>query len=147
MSASPITLDELLAVTTRLTDLMTRENAILRSMRPGDIRELQTDKVELTQSYERMMLAVQKDPAVLTTAAPSIREALRSATARFNAVLGDNERTLRAVKSVSERLMKTIVAAATEQTSAPAYSSAGLMNSGSTAPNRRTVAVTLNKQL
>jgi hypothetical protein len=87
MSASPIALDELLAITTRLTDLMTRENAILRSMRPGNIRELQKDKAELAQSYERMMLAVQKNPAVLTTAAPSIREALRSATVHFNAVL------------------------------------------------------------
>jgi hypothetical protein len=115
-------------------------------MRPGDIRDLQTDKAELAQTYERMMLAVQKDPAILATAAPSIREALRSATARFNAVLSDNERTLRAVKSVSERLMKTIVAAATEQQAAPAYSSAGLMNGGS-APGRRTVAVTFNKQL
>ena len=147
MSASPIALDELVIVTTRLADLMARENEILRSMRPSDIHDLQKDKAELSQSYERMMLAVQKDPSVLSTATPSLREALRSVTARFTQVLHENERTLRAVRSVSERLMKTIVAAATEQRDGAAYSSAGLMNNGSQASGRRSVPVTLNKQL
>lgn len=148
MSATPIALDELLTVTTRLTDLMARENEILRSMKPSDIRDLQQDKAELTQSYERMMLAVQKDPSVLNKATPSLREALRSVTSRFSDVLSENERTLRAVRSVSERLMKTIVAAATEQRDAAAYSKAGVMNGGASTTGRRaSLPITLNKQL
>ena len=147
MSASPVALDELIIVANRLADLMARENEILRSMRPGDIRDLQKDKAELAQSYERMMLAVQKDPSVLTTATPSLREALRTVTIRFTKVLGENERTLRAVRSVSERLMKTIVVAATEQREGAAYSRAGLMSGGPSAPGRRSIPVTLNKQL
>ena len=56
-AATPVVLDELVLVTTRLADLMARENEILRSMRPGDIRDLQADKAELAQRYEHMMLA------------------------------------------------------------------------------------------
>jgi hypothetical protein len=146
-AATPVVLDELVLVTTRLADLMARENEILRSMRPGDIRDLQADKAELAQRYEHMMLAVQKDPSPLNTAAPSLRETLRSATARFTKLLEENERTLRAVRSVSERIMKTIVSAATEQREGAAYSSAGVISGGSSAAGRRTMPVTLNKQL
>lgn len=138
---------DLIVITERLTDLMGRENEILRSMRPRDICELQKDKADLAQSYERRMRLVREDPTIVAEASHALREKLLDATTRFEVVLAENERTLRAVKSVSERVMKIIVSTATEQCSAPAYSSAGLMNVGPTAAGRRSVAVTLNKQL
>jgi len=81
----------------------------------------------------------------LTHAQRSARDALREATVRFQKVMTDNERALRAARSVSERLLKAIVAAVSEkQVSAAAYSSAGVLNN---AGPRRAVAMTLNKQL
>lgn len=146
MAASQTLLDDLMVISSRLTDLMSRENEILRSMRPGDIKDLQQDKADLAQRYEQHMLAVQTDPAILASASPAMRAKLREHSARFDAVLVENERRLRSLRSISERLMKTIVDAVTEQQRAPAYSSAGVMNERS-GPGRRTVAVTLNKQL
>lgn len=147
MASSHALLQDLILITSRLTELMARENEILRSMRPGDICELQKDKAELAQSYERRMRLVREDPTILAEAGSAMREKLLALTARFEAALNENERTLRAVRSVSERVMKIIVAAATEQKGAPSYSSAGLMSAGPTAAGRRTVPVTLNKQL
>lgn len=146
MPSNHTLLMDLIVITERLADLMVRENEILRSMRPSGICDLQKDKSELAQSYERRMRLVREDPSIVAEASVALREKLLKATSRFETVLSENERTLRAVKSVSERLMKIIVTTATEQQSAPAYSSAGLMNAGPTAAGRRSVAVTLNKQ-
>ena len=137
---------DLIVITERLTDLMVRENEILRGMRPSDICELQKDKAVLAQSYERRMRLVREDPTILSEASLAVREKLIETGARFETVLNENEQTLRAVKSVSERVMKIIVSTANEQRAAPAYSSAGLMNAGPTSSGRRSVAVTLNKQ-
>jgi hypothetical protein len=146
MTAPQTLLDDLLTVSNGLADLMSRENEILRSMRPGDIKGLQKDKADLAQRYEQHMLAVQKDPEILESASPATRAKLRQHSIRFDAVLIENERRLRSLRSISERLMKTIVDTFTEQQRATAYSSAGVMSERS-GPGRRTVAVTLNKQL
>lgn len=146
MPSNHTLLMDLIVITERLADLMVRENEILRSMRPSGICDLQKDKADLAQSYERRMRLVREDPSILAEASLALRQKLLDTTTRFEAALGENERTLRAVKSVSERLMKIIVTTATEQRAAPAYSSAGLMNAGPTAAGRRSVAVTLNKQ-
>ena len=138
---------DLIVITERLAELMTRENEILRSMHPSDICNLQKDKADLAQSYERRMRLVREDPTIVSEASVAIREKLMATTTRFETVLSENETMLRAVKSVSERVMKIIVSTATEQRSAPAYSSAGVMNGGPTAAGRRNLAVTLNKQL
>lgn len=136
---------DLLDVTLRLSDLMTRENEVLRSQRPQDIKALQTEKTELASGYEHFMQELRKHPGLLGSAPAAAHDALRDATVRFQKVMTDNERALRAARSVSERLMKAIVAAVSEkQMSAAAYSSAGVLNS---AGPRRAVAMTLNKQL
>jgi hypothetical protein len=136
---------DLLDVTIRLSDLMTRENEILRSQRPQDIKALQAEKTELANGYDHFMQELRKHPGLLGSAPAATRDALREATVRFQKVMTDNERALRAARSVSERLLKAIVAAVSEkQVSAAAYSSAGVLNN---AGPRRAVAMTLNKQL
>ncbi|HEY4135706.1 MAG TPA: hypothetical protein VGO34_10880 [Alphaproteobacteria bacterium] len=136
---------DLVTVTLKLTDLLTRENEILRSMRPQDIKGLQPEKTELARGYEHFMQELRNTPSLLAEGPQEQRDELREATMRFQKVMTDNERALRAARSVSERLMKAIVAAISEkQVSAAAYSSAGVLNS---AGPRRAVAMTLNKQL
>lgn len=148
MATNTVVLDDLIVITGRLADLMARENEILHSMRPSGIRELQKDKADLAQSYERRMRLVREDPTILADAPSSVREKLLEMTTRFEEVLTENERSLRAVRSVSERVMKVIVDTATEQRlGAPSYSSAGVISGASTGSGRRTLAVTFNKQL
>ena len=148
MATNTVVLDDLIVITGRLADLMARENEILHSMRPSGIRELQKDKADLAQSYERRMRLVREDPTILADAPSSVREKLLEMTTRFEEVLTENERSLRAVRTVSERVMKIIVDTATEQRlGTPSYSSAGVISGASTGSGRRTLAVTFNKQL
>lgn len=136
---------DLVAVTEKLNALMTRENEILAGLRPQDIKTLQAEKIELSRGYEHFMQILRKEPGLLGGVAADLRAALRDATLRFEKVMTDNERALRAARTVSERLMKAIVSAVSEkQVSAAAYSSAGVLNG---AGPRRAVAMTLNKQL
>jgi len=142
---APALIDDLVAVTLRLTDLMARETEILRSQRPQDIKTLQKEKADLARGYDHFMQALRKEPSLLGGAPLKTRDALRDATIRFQKTMTDNERALRAARNVSERLMKAIVSAVAEkQVSAAAYSSAGVLTGYGP---RRTVAMTLNKQL
>lgn len=147
MATSSIVLDDLIVITERLADVMARENEILHGMRPSAIRDLQKEKAELAQSYERRMRLLREDPTILANANQILREKLVEMTERFEAVLSENERRLRSVRTVTERVMKLIVdTAAHQQMGTPAYSSAGVMPNA-LAPGRRAVAVTFNKQL
>ena len=147
MAKTSSLLGDLVVITGRLADLLTRENELLKSMRPQDIHGLQKDKTELARSYEYYMQELRKHPEHIASAPDEVRGELREVTSRFQKVVSENERALRAVRTVSERLMKAIVAAVSEkQTGAPAYSSAGVL-SAAAAGGRRAVSVTLNKQL
>lgn len=138
-------LGDLVVITKRLTDVLARENELLKSMRPQDIQALQKDKTQLARSYEYYLQELRNDPRQLAAAPAELRAELREATVRFQRVVSENERALRAVRTVSERLMKAIVAAVGEtRTGAPAYSSAGVLGG---LGGRRAVSVTLNKQL
>lgn len=145
MTAPNALVGDLVAVTEKLSALMTRENEILRGLRPQDIKDLQAEKADLARGYDHFMQALRKEPGLLAGASAEARDALRDATVRFQKVMTDNERALRAARNVSERLLKAIVTAVSEkQTSAAAYSSAGVLNGYGP---RRAVAMTLNKQL
>lgn len=150
MSASnspsiPNLVSDLMTITQRLSDLMTRETEILRSQRPQDIKNLQQEKNDLARGYDHFMQELRKQPDMLAGAPRETRDKLREVTIRFQKVMTDNERALRAARNVSERLMKAIVSAVSEkQVSGAAYSSAGVLNG---AGPRRAVAMTLNKQL
>jgi hypothetical protein len=120
---SSSTVENLLFVTDRLIDLMTKEVEFLKNMQPEDIRELQEDKNDLARAYERYMEEIKAAPEILSQVDDSLKAKLRSATDRFNVAITENERSLRAVKSVSERLLNVIVNAVAEKQSGAAYSS------------------------
>ena len=104
-------LDDMIAITGRLIDLMDKEIEMLRSMRPQEIGALQKDKVSLALAYERHMQELREDPSMLTTAKPRLKAEFKRITGRFQEVLNENESALRAVKSVSEKLLNTIASA------------------------------------
>lgn len=141
-------LDDLIAITNRLIDLMGKEIEMLRSMRPQDIGALQKDKVNLALAYERHMQELRDDPSLLAAAGPDIKAELKRITGRFQEVLDENESAIKAVKSVSEKLLTAIANAVTEQRgNAAAYSKDGAINANAGGPGAKTVPVALNEQL
>lgn len=131
-----IVVEKLIFVTARLIDLMNRELDFLKNMQPQEIRELQEEKADLARTYERCILEIKADPELLNQCGAPLKTKLKTVTGTFNDVLAENERSLRAVKSVSERLLNVIVGAVAEKQSNAAYSAKGLIGSAAIGPNQ-----------
>lgn len=144
--ATPSPVENLTQITECLIDLMERENAFLANMQPQDIRDLQEEKTRLAGAYERGMEYLRKNPALLTEVTPRDKERLSAATRKFQETLAENERALRAVKTVSERLLNVIVNTLAEKQSNPVYSAGGVFGSGRPGP-MSTVSLAVNQRL
>jgi ABC-type transporter Mla subunit MlaD len=146
MSAIAPLIEDTVDITQRLTALLEREVELLKNLKPQDIRALQRDKSELAATYERLIRALREKAPLLAEADAKLKDRLRQATQRFQLALAENERSIRAVKTVSERLMRAVVAAVAERKSGtPAYSRAGLASGG--AATAKSVSLALNRQL
>jgi hypothetical protein len=146
MSAIAPLIEDTLEVTHRLTALLEREVELLKNLKPQDIRELQREKSELASTYERLIGELREKAPLLAEADSKLKERLRQSTMRFQMSLAENERSIRAVKSVSGRLMRAVVAAVAERKSGtPSYSRAGLASGGGAAA--KAVSLAVNRQL
>jgi len=146
MSTIAPLVDEVVHVTQRLTALLEREVELLKNLKPQDIRDLQHDKAALAATYERQIRDLRAKPEQLAAVDGKLKERLRQATMRFQVALAENERAIRAVKTVSERLMRAVVAAVADRKSgAPAYTRGGVTSGG--AATAKAVSLAVNRQL
>jgi hypothetical protein len=100
---------ELLAITSRLIDCMEREVELLHNLQPAGLKQLQTHKVMLADSYKAFALALKEPGEDLAEVDPALRDELMEATERFHAAVLDNLRSLRAMRDVNERVMRAVV--------------------------------------
>lgn len=140
-------IETMIAIISRLIELMEQENGFLATMQPQEIRALQEEKTRLAGAYERCMKSLKTNPGVLAAADPGIKAELRSATLRFQEALVENERALRAVKTVSERLLNVIVSSLAEKQSGPGYSAIGAFSKAGATGNGKAISLALNEQL
>lgn len=119
---------ELLAITSRLIACMEREVELLRSLKPQELRQLQSDKMALADAYRAFALAL-REPAPESEAVDDVlRQELVEATERFQAAVQDNLRALRAMRDVNERVMRAIVHALEEpRAQVTGYNSRGVL--------------------
>lgn len=99
---------ELLQITQRLTAVLEREIEILRAMKPSELQALQEDKRALSAAYEAQLKALKVRDGALDGVPAALRAALQAATTRFHEALRQNERSLRAAKHASERVLRAI---------------------------------------
>jgi DNA repair exonuclease SbcCD ATPase subunit len=138
--------EDVIDVTQKLTELLEREIELLKNLKPQDIRDLQQDKTALATVYERQIRNLRGKATLLAGVDAKLKERLRQATLRFQITLSENERAIRAVKTVSERLMRAVVSAvADHKSSTPSYTRAGLATGG--AATATAVSMAVNRQL
>ena len=99
---------DLLQITKRLTAVLEREVEILRAMKPAEARALQEEKYALTAAYETQIKAIDGDDGALDGVSSDLRAELAEATAEFRDALIRNERSLRAARYTSERVLRAI---------------------------------------
>lgn len=120
---------ELLALTTRLIDVLRSEIEMLQHMEPNRMQELQRDKMVLAAAYESAVVRLKSGAENDGSVDPDLRSDLRAATEVFHKALRANERALSAAREASQRLLNHIVAEVEHQSG----KSAGYIASGAVA--------------
>jgi len=127
------TLGDLLNISARLTVCLDREVELLRGFKPAEVRKLQQDKTLLADSYRALVAAMKGLNSGPEPDSEALRQNLREATGQLRASVGDNLRALKAMRDVSERVMRSVVNALEE----PRMELAGYNRRGAIKRNRR----------
>ena len=138
-------LERLIDVTTRLGDVVEAENAALKSRKPGELARRQEEKEKLTGSYERCMVQLKRDRDALKGAEPEKLERLRGATRRFQELLEEHRRVVQSAQAVSERMLRAIVAEASQRRNPFEGYDAGATIRPAFAAGRPTVSLAVNQ--
>ena len=122
----PSPIAELIDLTERLTEVMTRELGLLDAMRPSEIGPLQSEKATLSAAYASAVGLMNQNAALVDEANPDTRDALTRATARLKETMADNLRAIDVAKTFNERLIRALGEAVAEsRPSTNAYTAAG----------------------
>lgn len=128
---------DLLAITSRLIACMEREVELLRTLKPKELRQIQSDKATLADAYRAFVLALKEPDVAADAVTDLLKDELIEATERFQATLQDNLRALRAMRDVNERVMRAVVQALEE----PRLQVTGYNQRGALRRNRRQAAI------
>lgn len=106
--SEPGRISDFLKIIDRLSTVLERETAILRARTPSELDSLRQEKLNLSAAYENHVRALRSDPGDLAAASPAARARLKAAFDRFEKVLGENERGLRAARDTTDRVLRAI---------------------------------------
>jgi hypothetical protein len=135
--------DELIALTERLTGLIAEQSRCFEARRPQDAARFLEEIGRLANTYRHESAKIRGNPAVLQALAATQRRTLYRATEAFDAVLARQARAVAAAKFVTEGLVKAIAEEVAAQRQAGAvYGAAGTPN----APAATATAITLNQR-
>jgi len=104
-------IDLLVALTERLADCLAQELALLGHRRIEGLAELQREKSRLIGAYETEVKHLRQSEAGLAGLAGERKRAMLQAAERLKRLVADNERALRAAKTVNDRVLQAIVEA------------------------------------
>ncbi len=107
-------IEELIDLTERLTEVMARETEILNGMRPSDIEPLQVEKESLSAAYSDAVGAANSNASDVASARLDLREMLARSTARLQDTMADNLRAITIARAFNERLVRALGDAAAE---------------------------------
>ena len=113
--ASVGSIEELIDLTERLTELMAQETEILNGMRPSEIGSLQSEKASLSIAYSDAVGAANSGASNVASARMDLRESLARTTARLQDAMADNLRAITIARAFNERLVRALGEAVIEQ--------------------------------
>ncbi len=138
---------EVIRAAHELAAVLMEENAALRDHNVDGVRALADRKAGTTRLYRERMLAVQKDPAMLTDLPEDERVVVKQMGLYLDAHLSENASLLKATMRGTQRLMDLMVQAAKHATEekAPGYAADGRLEAPGHTSAR--LAMTFNETL
>ncbi len=100
--------EQMIALTERLTELIIRETDLLSSRRPHEIQSFQDERSKLSALYAQEMALIRKDKSLISGAGEALLKTLKEKTQRFHQRLDDHGRVLRRVRTVTEGMIRAI---------------------------------------
>lgn len=140
--SQPINMENVMALTARLAQIMAQEVDYLTQMDIEAIEPLQNEKNWLTKALELQLKRVRKYPHLLEEIGAEDRAEFRELVEVFEEVKQENFRRLKAAKEVNERVVQAITEVVNEQNQKPVYS-----HKGKAEQSIDTLSVTLNKKI
>ena len=135
--------DELIALTDRLTGLIAEQSRCFEVRRPQDAAVFLEEIGRLANVYRHESAKIRGNPAVLQALSPTRRQRLYRVTEAFDAVLARQARAVTAAKFVTEGLVRAIAEeVAAQRQQGGTYGASGATQA---APAAAT-AITLNQR-
>jgi len=124
-------LNELVVVLERLETVMSQETELLRRVKVTESAPFAQEKQRLAEVYSQLHQQMVEDPTPFSILNDSQRQGLREMMARFKKVTEENERAVKACKTVSERVIQTVIDAVKQKRVEHAsYGSNGVVGTG-----------------
>jgi hypothetical protein len=133
--------EQLIALTERLTGLIAEQSKAFESRRPQDAATHLDEIGQLANVYRHESARVRGAPDLVAGASPTLRRQLYRATEAFDAVLARQNRAVAAAKFVTEGLVRAIAEEVAGQRQQGATYGAGGVTTTQSA-----TAITLNKR-
>lgn len=102
---------DLVSVTTRLIDLLERENEILRERRHNDLHLLLDEKETIGRVYQARIMGLQENPEQLKECAEPDRAALKDLANKVDGLIAENALMLEAAILASRRVVDMVAEA------------------------------------
>jgi len=133
--------EDLIALTSRLTDLVSSECRAFEAHRPQDAAVTLEETSRLANTYRHESQKIRADRSLIAEAPLERRMALARATEAFDAVLARHGRALEAAKVITEGIVKAVA----DEIVKTRATGAGYGPGAAPAPGKAT-AITLNRK-
>jgi len=136
-----IRVEALIVLTDQLTSALAQQCKAFEAHRPQDAAASVEEVGRMANVYRRESAAVRLQPALVSAAAPALRQRLVRATEAFEAVLARHGRAVMASKTVTEGLVKAVA----QEVASTRLTGAGYGPSAKASQGQAT-AIALNRQ-
>lgn len=140
-------IDDLIVITSRLADILDKENQALRDRNSDEVAAILEGKLTLCRAYEARIQAVTEKPEELATVDSDLRRNLHDLGHKLDALMEENARLLKVGVEAGRRVVATVAEVVkSSHPGASTYSANGIVgvNPGS-AP--RNVAISVDQNL
>jgi hypothetical protein len=140
---SHISVEDMIALTARLAQVLAEEADLLDEMRVGEIGRLQKEKVALTNALESVKKQLLKHPELLDDMGSEQTHRLREVVLLFNQICEENYKRLQAARRVNQELVSIITSIVRDETARDTYDQKGVSGH----PEVDAVSLSLNERV
>ena len=141
-------LNDLIVITSRLAELLQRENDALRQRRPKKVHDLLDEKATLSRVYETRYAGLAENPEIIEAADMDVRERLLAMGKKVQSLMDENARLLETAIAANKRVVDLIARAVQDQQpSAGVYGAQGATSRAGAKAAAQQVAFSIDQNL